>query len=141
LNVNRIDVEVVGIYSRNPEKRNAFANERNIVAFDSFDAMLSEVDVIDICVPGYVHEKYAIAAANVEKHVIIEKPYTGYYGPPDADDTWRGDQADKNEMLKQAMKSVARIADAVKVNAVKLMYAENSAVNKGGVFLVRMKIG
>jgi len=125
LNVNRIGVEVVGIYSRNPEKRNAFADERNIVAFDSFDAMLNEVDVVDICVPGYAHEQYAVAAANAGKHVIVEKPYTGYYGPPDADDTWRGDQADKSEMLKQAMKSVARIADAVQVNAVKLMYAEN----------------
>lgn len=125
LNVNRIDVEVIGIYSRNPKKCNAFATQRNIVAFDSFDAMLSEVNVIDICVPGYVHEQYAIAAANGGKHVIIEKPYTGYYGPKDADDTWRGDQADKHEMLAQAMQSVTRIADAVKVNAVKLMYAEN----------------
>jgi predicted dehydrogenase len=125
LNVNRIEVEVVGIYSRNLAKRIAFAEERNIVAFDSFAAMLEKVDVIDICVPGYAHENYAVIAAEHGKHIIIEKPYTGYYGPPDADATWRGDKADKNEMLMQAMASVKRIADAVNANGIKLMYAEN----------------
>ena len=124
LKVNRLNVEVVGIYSRSDERRQAFADKRHIRSFTSFEAMLPEVDVVDICVPGYAHEQYAVTAAEHGKQVIVEKPYTGYYGPRD-DSEWRGDRADKNEMLQAAMASVRRMAEAVKAGGVKLMYAEN----------------
>jgi hypothetical protein len=43
--------------------------------------MLPEVDVIDVCTPGYVHESVSITALEAGKHVVVEKPFTGYYGP------------------------------------------------------------
>ena len=39
------------------------------------------VDVVDLCTPGSTHEPLAVAAFQRGKHVIIEKPFTGYYGP------------------------------------------------------------
>ncbi len=33
-----------------------------------------EIELIDICVPTYLHEKYAIAALKAGKHVFCEKP-------------------------------------------------------------------
>jgi predicted dehydrogenase len=125
LNVNRLPVEVIGIYSQTEAKRNNFAQKKGIKAFSSFEDLASEVDVIDICVPGYAHEEFAVKAAAAGKHVIVEKPFTGYFGPPDADTSWQGNKADKATMLEEAMKSVKRIADTVMENGKKLMYAEN----------------
>jgi len=33
-----------------------------------------DIDVVDICLPHYLHEEVAIAAINAGKHVLIEKP-------------------------------------------------------------------
>ncbi|GIP41036.1 dehydrogenase [Paenibacillus sp. J31TS4] len=45
-------------------------------AYTDFDQMLDEVDpdVVDICLPTYLHKEYVIRAANRGKHVICEKP-------------------------------------------------------------------
>ena len=42
-----------------------------------------EVDVIDLCTPPYMHAQEAILALNSGKHVICEKPLTGYFGTPE----------------------------------------------------------
>ena len=42
-----------------------------------------EVDVIDLCTPPYMHAEEAILALNHGKHVICEKPLTGYFGNND----------------------------------------------------------
>jgi predicted dehydrogenase len=34
------------------------------------------IDMIDICLPTYLHEEYIIKAANAGKHIICEKPLT-----------------------------------------------------------------
>jgi len=123
--VSGIPVRVVGVYSSTPSHREAFASEREIKAFDSFEAMLDACDVIDICCPGYMHEAYTVEAAEAGKHVIVEKPFTGAYGPEDAGESWRGDAAPKEPMLTEAMASARRMIDAAASNRVKLMYAEN----------------
>ncbi len=41
-----------------------------------YDALLEreDIDVIDICVPTFLHEEYVIKAARAKKHIICEKP-------------------------------------------------------------------
>ena len=39
-----------------------------------------DVDVVDMCATTDVHHEIAIAAARAGKHVIVEKPLTGYFG-------------------------------------------------------------
>ena len=36
----------------------------------------ADVDVIDICLPTYLHAEYALAAMDVVKYVFVEKPVT-----------------------------------------------------------------
>ena len=38
---------------------------------------------MDLCVPAHHHAPMAIEAARAGKHVIVEKPLTGFFGPPD----------------------------------------------------------
>ncbi|MFF2445608.1 Gfo/Idh/MocA family protein [Neobacillus sp. NPDC058068] len=35
-----------------------------------------EIDIIDICLPTYLHEEFLIKASNAGKHIICEKPLT-----------------------------------------------------------------
>ena len=82
LRVTGIPVEVAGVTSARKERREEFARRRGIRAFDTLADMLPEVDMVDNCTPGYAHEPVSIAAFEAGKHVIVEKPFTGYYGPP-----------------------------------------------------------
>ena len=116
-------VEVVGITSASPESRERFAREHRTRAFDSFAALCDASDVIDICAPGSVHETLAVAALNRGKHVIVEKPFTGYYGM--GTDSFRGDAFPKEMMLREAMASCDRILTAATEAGKLVCYAEN----------------
>lgn len=116
-------VEVVGVTSKSPESREAFAREHGVRAFDSFEALCDASDVIDICAPGSVHEKLAVAALNLGKHVIVEKPFTGYYGPGTND--FRGNKFPKETMLHEAMASCDRILSAARKAKKLICYAED----------------
>ncbi|OGV35031.1 MAG: oxidoreductase [Lentisphaerae bacterium GWF2_45_14] len=118
-------VSVEGCYSPTEEKRKKFASEKGIRAFNTFDEMLEHVDVVDICAPGNVHELYAVEAANAGKHAIVEKPFTGYYGPENAPDNWRGDKFPKITMFEKAVESASKIVSSAEKNNITLCYAEN----------------
>ncbi|MGH9395720.1 MAG: Gfo/Idh/MocA family protein [Terriglobia bacterium] len=116
-------VEVVGVTSNSTESRQAFAHKHGISAFDSFAALCDASDVIDVCAPGSAHEKLAVEALRRGKHVIIEKPFTGYYGPGTAD--FRGNQFPKEVMLREALASCHRILEAARAAKRVIGYAEN----------------
>jgi len=44
----------------------------------NYEELLNDqtIDIIDICLPTYLHETYIIKAANAGKHIICEKPLT-----------------------------------------------------------------
>ena len=75
-----VPVEIVGVTSRTPEARDNFARETGMRAFDTFAELCAAVDVVDLCTPPSSHEELAVQALQLGKHVIIEKPLTGYYG-------------------------------------------------------------
>lgn len=66
--------ELVGVYDANETKRNEFAAANNIKSFDSLEALLAEVDAVDICLPTYKHCEFVLKAAAARKHVLCEKP-------------------------------------------------------------------
>lgn len=71
------DAEVVAVYTRDIKKAEAFAKKHNIKEFyDDIDTLLekADVEVVDICLPNFLHYKACIKAAKAGKHVIIEKP-------------------------------------------------------------------
>ncbi|MEA4870675.1 MAG: Gfo/Idh/MocA family oxidoreductase [Christensenella sp.] len=71
------DAEVVAVYSHNLEKAKHFAKEMGIpAAYDDVDKLLAgtDCDVIDVCLPNYLHHGVCLKAAKAKKHVIVEKP-------------------------------------------------------------------
>ncbi|MBQ9031369.1 MAG: Gfo/Idh/MocA family oxidoreductase [Parasporobacterium sp.] len=71
------DAQVVAIYGRNKEHAQKLAEEFGIPkVYDDIDQLLTEcdVDVVDICLPNFLHHKACLKAAAHNKHVICEKP-------------------------------------------------------------------
>src|SRR5438034_10624486 len=72
------DAEVVAVFTRKPERAEAFAKKHCIAKwFGDFDRAITDsgCDVVDICVPNFLHHRAVLAAARAGKHVIIEKPF------------------------------------------------------------------
>lgn len=68
-------VNLKGIYDIDEKKRKA-AQDRNIFAYDSFDAVLNDkdIDLLTIATPNDVHKELVIKALKAGKNVICEKP-------------------------------------------------------------------
>ena len=92
-----------------------------------------EIDVIDICTPPYVHEEMIIRALQAGKHVICEKPLTGYFGM-EGDAGPIGINVPKSKMYGELLKTIGRIKKEVERSGKEFMYAENfvyaPAINK-----------
>src|SRR5579859_1811865 len=77
------DARLVAVVSRSREHAEAYA-QRHEIPFVStdLDAVLRqpEVDVVDLCVPNYLHRPMTEAAAAAGKHVICSKPLTAFDG-------------------------------------------------------------
>ncbi len=71
------DAEVVAVYTRKAARARAFARKHGIPrSFTDLEKAIAEsgADVIDICLPNFLHHRAVLAAAAAGKHVIIEKP-------------------------------------------------------------------
>ncbi|MBU9711982.1 Gfo/Idh/MocA family protein [Evansella tamaricis] len=53
-------------------------NNDKVYVTSDFENLLSDktIDIIDICLPTFLHEEFIIKAANAGKHIICEKPLT-----------------------------------------------------------------
>ena len=98
-------VEPHGVFSKTPENRNRFADQRGLTAYDSLESLLDNVDVVHVCVPAALHETVAIKALERNVHLILEKPFTGYFGPADGPGAgeFRGNEFPKEEMKRGAL--------------------------------------
>ena len=123
--VHGVEVEVAGVTSLREESRAAFAREHGLRAFADVPALLPHVDVVDICSPPSAHEEAILLAASAGKHVICEKPLSGYFGPPGAAEDYRGDRDAKGPILKAVVERLTRLASAVRKAGVTFCYAEN----------------
>lgn len=72
------NAEVTAICTRNSSATQELTSSNKISIVANYDDLLvnSEIDIIDICLPTYLHEEYIIKAVNAGKHVICEKPLT-----------------------------------------------------------------
>lgn len=95
-------------------------------ASQNFEDLLNdpEIDVIDICTPPYAHEDMIIRALKAGKHVICEKPLSGYFGM-EGDETPIGLKVSKVKMYDELVKSLDRLRDVIDSSGKKFMYAEN----------------
>jgi predicted dehydrogenase len=121
--VHGVPLQVTGVTSASAGSRQAFAREFGVNAYDSCAALCDAADIIDICAPGAVHETLAVQALRRGKHVIVEKPFTGYYGPPGGE--FRGNAFPKQAMRAEALASCDRILKAAQESGKQIAYAEN----------------
>ena len=120
-------VEVRGVCSSNQASADAFAREAGIpFATRDFDALLErpDIDVIDICLPPALHHEFAIRAAGAGKHIIMEKPLTGYFGQP-GDRKPIGLHVPRSRMREGALANAEAVRAAVRAAGVAFCYAEN----------------
>lgn len=118
-----VTVEVVGVTSRSSQSRETFAREFGVRAFETFEALGGAAEVIDLCSPPSTHEALAVDALRRGKHIIVEKPFTGYFGSGTPD--FRGNVSPKEPMLRHAIDSCNRIIDAAQGSGRSVCYAEN----------------
>ncbi len=122
-----LKVEVVAVASKKMENARAFAKEFDIPDhYDDYRRILerADIDVVDLCIPTDLHEEFSIQAAEVGKHIICEKPLTGYFGK-EREEEQVGFTVPKELMLKEALKGCDRMIQSIQKNGVKFMYAEN----------------
>lgn len=121
--VNCAKVEISGVYSPTKERLEEFTKSRNLKAYSDPHALIKDSDVIHICTPPATHEPLSVAALAMNRHVVVEKPLTGYFG--DGSENFNGDTFSREEGLLQTIESLKRLLDAESKSSGKIMYAEN----------------
>ncbi|WP_051359408.1 Gfo/Idh/MocA family protein [Paucisalibacillus globulus] len=66
--------EVVAICTRNGDREVENLSDYNFISNYEELLMRDDIDIVDICLPTYLHEEYIIKAARAKKHIICEKP-------------------------------------------------------------------
>jgi predicted dehydrogenase len=67
---------LAGFYDVSTTRAETVSRELRVRAFDSFEALLREIDAVSIVVPTPAHYSVAVQALNAGKHLLIEKPIT-----------------------------------------------------------------
>jgi predicted dehydrogenase len=112
-------VELTAVCARARSQAEAFAKHHRIAhVFTDYRQLVesSMVDVVDVCATTEAHAAIAMAAARAGKHLIVEKPLTGYFG--DAGTA-------REQMLTAALASADGVIAATERAGVTLCYAED----------------
>ena len=66
------------IIDANPQAGQKAAEKAGCRYFATLEEALAQcdIDVVDICVPTFLHERFVLQAARAGKHVLCEKPVT-----------------------------------------------------------------
>src|ERR1700731_2600974 len=120
-----IDVEVAAVAARGDHVI-AFAKKHRISTYRDFRAVLADktIDVVDICTPPAVHATMIVEAVQAGKHVICEKPFTGYFGRGD-DKVPVGKYVPKSRMYERVLEEMDKTCAAIEASGRLFMYAED----------------
>jgi predicted dehydrogenase len=121
-----VDTEVAAAVSRS-DRVDAFAKKHKIAqTHRDYRALLADpaIDVIDICTPPTLHAQMIVEAVRAGKHVICEKPFTGYFGRP-GDPAPIGSKVRKAAMYESVMAEMATLRTAIEASGKLFMYAED----------------
>lgn len=75
---NMDNVQLVAIVDVDEKKGKKAAEEFDCKYYGDAEEMLrvEDVDIVDICLPTFLHEQYVLLAARYKKHILCEKPVT-----------------------------------------------------------------
>jgi predicted dehydrogenase len=120
-----LGVQIVIVAARQASIAETFASRHGIpTACGDYRKVLEREDVhiVDLCVPNYLHKPMAIEAAQAGKHIICEKPLTGFFG--NGQEINAG-AAPGELMFREALRNASDMIAAAEQHQVLLMYAEN----------------
>jgi myo-inositol 2-dehydrogenase / D-chiro-inositol 1-dehydrogenase len=69
-----LPVKIAGFHGLNVERGKQLTEQFGGTLYSTFDSLITDVDVVDICTPTYLHHDMVIAAAQARKQIICEKP-------------------------------------------------------------------
>jgi predicted dehydrogenase len=121
-----VGAEVVAAVSRSDQVE-TFAQKHKIAqTYRDYRALLADpaIDVVDICTPPALHAQMIIDAVRAGKHVICEKPLTGYFGRP-GDPAPIGTKVPKAAMYEHVMAELKDLRAAIENSGKLFMYAED----------------
>jgi predicted dehydrogenase len=121
-----VEVEVAAVAARGDHVRD-FASKHQIPAtYRNFRDLLRDkaVEIIDICTPPALHATMMIDAVQAGKHVICEKPFTGYFGRA-GDKVPIGRHVPKALMYERVMEEMEKTCGAIRASGRLFMYAED----------------
>ncbi len=124
--VQGVPVEIVAIADVNQARAEDLAKRFGIPkCYDDFRHILDDrsIQVVDLVVPNALHLPMVLQAAQADKHIICEKPLTGYFGQGEPDD--KVGSTPKREMLRKVREDLKKVAEVMAAHPVKFCYAEN----------------
>lgn len=74
--LNVENARVAAVFDFDEAKARRVAAVHNAKVYADFDEMIKNevIDVVDICLPTYLHKEFALGAMQMKKHVFCEKP-------------------------------------------------------------------
>jgi hypothetical protein len=125
-----VGAEVVAAVSRSDQVE-TFAQKHKIAqTYRHYRALLADpaIDVVDICTPPALHAQMIIDAVRAGKHVICEKPLTGYFGRP-GDPAPIGTKVPKAAMYEHVMAELKDLRAAIE-NSGKLCMPKTGSMRR-----------
>ena len=118
-----LEVAITGVYSSTEQNCRKFAKENGLECFSSLPSLINESDVVHVCTPPSSHEEIGVEVLRQGKYVVIEKPFTGYFGA--GEDHFSGDTFNRRTGLEAAIRSVQNLLKAEDTSQGQICYAEN----------------
>jgi predicted dehydrogenase len=124
--VHGVDAKVVAVASLDDHLAD-FAQKHQIATTTrDYRALLADkdIDVIDICTPPALHASMIVECLRAGKHVVSEKPFTGYFGHS-GDKTPIGKHVPKSAMYSRVMEEMNETCAVIRSSGKLFMYAED----------------
>ena len=121
-----MNAKIGAVVSRN-DKGGQFAQKHHIpTVYRDYKDLLQDkdIDVVDICTPAMLHPTLIEEFVQAGKHVICEKPFTGYFGQT-GDEEPIGRKVPKVRMYERMLESMNKTREIIKASGQLFMYAED----------------
>lgn len=119
-----LEVVIKAVSSLDP-KAGEFAERHGILhVYEDYHRMLQdpEIEVVDIIAPPCLHADMVIDVVRSGKHVICEKPLTGFFGTETEE---LAGNIPKAQMYEAVYERLVRLKSEVEQSVCRFMYAEN----------------
>ncbi len=124
--VQGVPVEIGAIVDINKARAEDLARRYGVAkCYEDVRYLLDDksIQVVDLVVPNALHLPMVLEAAKAGKHIICEKPLTGYFGQGEPDE--KVGFTAKKKMLQKVREDLQIVTEALSAHPAKFCYAEN----------------